>query len=153
MEIKYLSIGVKNSSLEEIKDALKKIGINDSIFTCLNDCVINLMDLNEEYINMSKFLKENDLKDETLFFNEFDMNPYGLRIDFEWIKDLGNMDILEPVVFILAQKLSSILNTECIAMYANNTIPAGLFSNGELIDSYKKYNLDFFKNRAWSPFW
>lgn len=153
MEYTYISIGVKNSTIEKIGDALGRLRVKDFILRGLGDFEIklDLMDFSVEYQGMSKFLAENNLQDDTLFFNYFDINPFGLRLDFQIKRQNGFVDILEPLIFILGQKLSTELGTECIVMLNNNTIPVGLFNSGTLIETFEIYNSDFFKGKIWRP--
>jgi len=153
MENIYLSIGIRNSSLEEINSAVESLDLEDFILRGVNESKVRLdiMDVRDEYAYASKFLKDNNLMDDTPFFNDFDIAPYGLKIDFDVTKKFRHMDILEPIVFILGQKLSLILATECLVMFVNNTIPAGLFKNGVLVETFEKHNSNFFKNKTWRP--
>jgi hypothetical protein len=152
MKIIYLSIGVKKASLTEVNSALTIVGVNNFI-PGKNDFIeIEVMDLRDEYLTTSSYLKENNLLDETPFFNDFDINPYGMRVDVNINKKYEYVDILEFVVFILGQKLSFILKTECIVMFDNNTIPIALFDCGLLIQTFEEYNSQYLLEKRWRPF-
>ncbi len=153
MNLKYLSIGVKVENIEEIESGLIELGIAGYIakireFFMLN---IEIVDNRNEFTYAKDFLKKNSLEDENPFFNEFDITQYGLKIDFEVMPSFRHLDILEPMVFILGQRISSVLETECIVMFDNMRVPVGLFNKGILIAEFEKYNSTFFANKVWHP--
>lgn len=153
MELKYLTVGIKGFDIKSVEYALMELGVSDFIDKIREMFGVNIgiEDLREDYQAMGKFLAENKLKDENPFFNEFDINSYGLQISFNALPAFKNIDILEPIVFILGKRISSILKTECIIMFENMRLPAGLSKEGILIETFKNYNSDFFKNRSWKP--
>lgn len=153
MEMKYLSVGIKGFDIKAAENALMDLGVSDFIDKIREVFGVNIgiEDLREDYQAMATFLSENELKDENPFFNEFDINPYGLQISFNVLPAFKNLDILEPMVFVFGQRVSSILKTECIIMFENMRLPAGLFKDGVLIETFENYNSDFFKNRSWKP--
>jgi len=102
-------------------------------------------------VRVKRWLIEKDLKDEDPFFNEFNIDPYGLTIDFNVLPDYKYLFALEAFVFSLAQIISSTLKVECLVMFENMRMPIGLFKEGVLIDTFHNYNSDFFKSRYWRP--
>ena len=153
MKDRFLSIKIKDSTIEQVDDWLLTFSLNKGLSKNISVWGINIyaLDLTEEYEAMSNFLKENGLKDETPFFNDFNATSFGISLEFDLSDSFLHIDLLEPVVFLLGQKISSILKTECLVMFENNSIPAGLFKNGELSKDFEKYNLSFFSNKAWRP--
>ncbi len=153
MELKYLTVGINGFDIKAAEDALMELGVSDYIDKIREMFGVNIgiEDLREDYQAMTKFLAENKLKDENPFFNEFDINPYGLQISFNVLPAFKYLDILEPMVFVFGQRISSILKTECIVMFENMRVPAGLFKEGVLIENFENYNLGFFKNRSSKP--
>ncbi len=148
MEILSLTIGVKNSNPVELEKLVATIGLDASL---LNTFQIDLhvMDLREEYKTMGKLLKEWGAEDDTPFFNEFDIDPYGLAINFDVTRKFKYMEFLEPLVFTIARKVSEMLNTEAIVMF--QTTPVGLFNKGILTNSFEKYSAAFFADKIWKP--
>jgi hypothetical protein len=153
MELNYLSIGIKNVTINQVKTALAEFEFYNILEKIWGKAGIKITveDLREDYLAMTKFLKENELKDENPFFNDFDINPYGLKIDFNVMPKYSYMDIIEPIVFMLGRHLSFILQTECIVMFENMRTPIGLFANGILSETFKRYNDIFFVNKMWRP--
>ena len=153
MENKYLSIGVKDSSIEEVNHAIKSLELEDFILQGINNSEIFLevIDYTNEYTYASTFLSEKGLQDNTPFFNVFDMNLFGLTVELNVKTQFKNTEMLEPLVFIVGQKLSSILKTECLVLFENGTIPIGLFNNGKLTELFEEFNSELFKKRLWKP--
>lgn len=153
MNIYYLTIGIKDATEEEVKVAMQELHICDHIDTIMNVFGVNIVieDLREELARTDVFLKSNNLKDENDFFNYFEIQPYGLKIDFEINSTSIYKGWLEPVVFLLGQNLSKVLNTQCIVMFESMRIPVGLFKNGSLIAVFDEFNGNFFQNKVWKP--
>lgn len=153
MDVKYLTIGVKEVSIDQVRTALTELNFYGDIDVIrkIAEVDISIEDLREDYLTMTKFLKENGLKDENPFFNDFDINPFGLKIDFSVTPNFRYLNVLEPAVFVLGQHISSELKTEVIVMFENMRIPIGLFKNGVLSKTFEQYNEHFFINKIWRP--
>ncbi len=95
MELKYLTVGIKGFDIKAVEDVLMKLGVSDiDQIRKIFGVAIRIEDLRQDYQTMTKFLAENKLKDENPFFNEFDINPYGLQISFTVLPAFKNSDIL-----------------------------------------------------------
>ncbi len=147
MNLKYLSIGVRDSNFQVLETLLNDGG---KVFE-LSNVNVTIEDLQEEFLRVKKWLIESDLKDENPFLNEFNIEPYGLMIDFNVLSNYKYLLVLEAFVFSLAQMISSTLKVECLVMFENMRIPIGLFKDGALIDNFHNYNSEFFKSRYWQP--
>lgn len=153
MDLKYLTIGIKNCEFDEVKAVLNQLALYNSIKQIKQFIKVDITveDLREDFSKMSNFLKEHNLKDDNPFFNDFDIDPYGLKIDFNILPTSPFVDIVELMAFILAQQMSLKLQASCIVMFENMKVPIGLFSKGVLIDEFEKYNSSFFANKVWRP--
>lgn len=149
MKLENVTIGIKGASLEDVNSLLKNSYML-SVFNSLN-ANITVDDLRGEFVVMSNFLKENNLQDENDFFNDFDIDPYGLKVDINMVKGQAYFDVIEVVCFLWGKQISLELKTECIIMYDNFRVPVGLFREGVLADSFEKYNSDYFADRIWKP--
>ena len=147
MNLKYITIGVRGSNVQKIEALLNEGG---KVFE-LTNVDVTIDDLQEEFLNVKRWLIENDSKDENPFFNEFNIGPYGLQIDFNFLPNYKYLFVLEAFVFSLAQIISSTLKVECLVMFENMRMPIGLFKEGVLIETFHKYNSEFFKSRYWQP--
>jgi hypothetical protein len=145
--MKYLTIGVRDSNVQKIAALLNE---DRRIFE-LSNVDVTIEDLREEFLNVKGFLVKNNLEDENSFFNEFDIDPFGLQIDFNVLPNYKYLFVLEAFVFGLAQVISSTLKVECLVMFENMRMPIGLFKEGVLIDAFHNYNSGFFKSRYWRP--
>jgi len=147
MNLKYITIGVRDSNVQELEAILnQKVKVFE-----LSNVDVTIEDLREEFSNVNEFLINNDLEDENLFFREFNIDPYGLTIDFNVLPNYKYLFVLEAFVFSLAQIISSTLKIECLVMFENMKIPIGLFKEGALVENFDKYNSEFFKSRFWRP--
>ena len=153
MDLKYLNIGIKGSSIKEIEMILMELGISNYINKIKTIFKVNIAIENnrDEFAYASKFLAEHNLKDENPFFNDFKIEPYGLKIDFELMPNFQYLDILEPVVFILGQRISSMLKVECIVLFENMRIPVGLFTNGVGTELGERDKERFGYKKIWHP--
>jgi hypothetical protein len=153
MDLKYLTIGIKDSSINEVEMVLMELGISNYIDTIKTIFKLNITieDNRDEFAYTSRFLAEHNLKDENPFFNDFKIESYGLKIDFELMPNNQHLDLLEPIVFILGQRISSMLKVECIVLFQNMRIPVGLFTNGVLTEVFESYNEIFFDRKIWRP--
>jgi len=153
MTSKYLTIGVRGITVKELEKATLESGILNWIVSIKRDIKADVVfeDKSQEIAYANDFLRQNNLEDENPFFNDFQIEPYSSQIDFELPSKSKDFDILEPVIFILAQHLSIILKAECIVMFENMRMPVGLFDNGSLKQTFEKYNAGFFSSRAWKP--
>jgi hypothetical protein len=147
MNLKYLTIGVRDSTVQILETLLNE---EAKVFE-LSNVNVTVEDLREEFLRVERWLNERDLKDENPFFNEFNINPYGLTIDFNVLPNYKYLFVLETFVFSLAQLISSALKVECLVMFENMRMPIGLFKEGVLIDTFHNYNSEFFKSRYWRP--
>jgi hypothetical protein len=153
MEYRVLTIAIRDCNLKNVRDALDST-IGDKKLSEIRQLFgvsIHVSDYSEEFASVNEFLKRNNLEDETPFFNEFDIRPYGLQIDFKVTPSFEQLDILEPVVFLLGQQISLVLHANCIVLFQNLEIPVGLFSNGLLIEIFEKFNKNYFRNKIWYP--
>jgi Icc-related predicted phosphoesterase len=76
-----------------------------------------------------------------------DLTDDGLMIQFEAISNYN--EYLEPLILVLAKRLSIHLNTSCIVLFENMSVPICLFDKGLLLNNFSVYNKAFFKNRFW----
>ena len=154
MERRYLTIGVNTNCEKNILLALKNIEINAviDIIKHMQFVSIEINDYTPEYNYTTKFLKENNLEDENIFFRSFPIDNYGLQMEFYMAKNIKfKEEILEYLVFLIGYKLSCILNAKCIVMFDSMKIPISLFDNGELTNDFWEFNSNFFSNKTWRP--
>ncbi|OQP45028.1 hypothetical protein A4H97_33240 [Niastella yeongjuensis] len=147
MNLKYLIIGVRDTNIQKLETFLNEEG---KVFE-LSNVDVTIEDVRDDLLMVKKFLIENDLKDDDPFFNEFDMMPYSLQVDFTVVPSYKYLLVLESYVFSLAQMISATLKVECLVMFENMRMPIGLFKEGVLIDTFHNYNSEFFKSRYWRP--
>lgn len=153
MELKYLTIGIKGMDINQVREALinEDIGYFMNCINGMNGIEISIEDLREDFTNMKNFLKDNNLKDSNPFFNDFDIDSFGLKVDFNIRPNTVDSEVLEPIVFMLGKDISRVLKTDCIVMFENMQIPIGLFKNGTLIDVFDYYNEQYFRKKVWKP--
>lgn len=146
----FIHIGIKASRLELIQDLIDDNNVSGLILNIKNEFGVDfsIIDNTSEFEYSDKFLKANNLEDENPFFRIFDIMPFGKQIVFE-PHDLNNLELVEPLMLMLTQRISRILNTECILFFKNLWIPIAHFNSGILHESFDSYNKGFFVDKAW----
>lgn len=147
---KYLSIGFRDTLLKEIEQTLLSEGIQPFIRLMeVFNATITVTDLNSDFEVTSNFLTENGLEDNNPFFNEFDINPYALFLDINYLEPHRFVDELQFCTYKLSEYLSGELNKECIVMFENLQIPIALFRNGIMLESFQGFSESFFLEKNW----
>lgn len=140
---------IQSNNVDLIQSVLLHELINP-IVQVLRNCFkteISVSDISSELGYTSKFLRDNNLQDETQFFREFNIDLYSNIITFE-LFDNKFLDYIEPIVLILSMKISYILSAECVLM-RNFNLPIAFYKSGLLKDSFEKFNSDYFEFKAW----
>lgn len=136
--MKYITIGVKADNIQQLEDVIteEKIALNIKVLEEKYRVQIDFDDLREEFRKMGEFLKENNLEDENPFFREFDINPYGLIMDFNF-RGIETPEEMYPIISIIAQAISKLLTTSCIFMTNDMRDPIALYENGSIIKQWR----------------
>lgn len=153
MQTNSLNIAVKGVKSDELKEQIKSLFLfyNTKCFKEALGCAVTIEDYKEAFLIAKNFLEKNNLDDENPFFNDFDMTEYSLQVEFDLSIDSNFIEIIEPAVFVLAQKISLNMKTKCLVLFSDMTLPVGLFDNGRLVEKFEKYNTEFFKKKHWIP--
>lgn len=151
MEVRSNSICIKEGNLVEVDRIVSHMKIR--FRELLEDFNIKLQvqDLSEDFRVMSNFLKENQLQDENPFFNEFDINSYGIMINFIVLRDFRHIDFFESIVFFIGNYLSVQLDSETLVMFDNLKIPVAQFKKGMLVSNFSQFNRSYFADKIWLP--
>ncbi|RZK25105.1 MAG: hypothetical protein EOO43_06375 [Flavobacterium sp.] len=145
----YITIGVIAMDVDEVNDGIKEVDVLHDIsnFQKKFNVSVTIEDLRNEFKKMDSFLKENALEDDNPFFREFDIDRFGILIQFQ-IVSLKDLEILETNLLTIAKELSAIMQTETILMIDDFKIPVALFKQGKLLDTFTKYSYVFWQKHS-----